>query len=124
MENNEPELEIGNEIFNDLIQYVLLEGVGAILTVCGIIIIMIASIKLIRSNAIPGAKLVFWSILLTILFSLISVAYIYVVEISDTLVLEASLSILLGLLFVGGAYGFLKMANFIVRLNDNTSHDS
>lgn len=100
--------------FNELVRYVLLEGVAALFTVIGLVIVVSASIKLFRGKNIPGAKLIFYSMIFHFLGALISV-YPYLLDIEENEFIEAAINIALGVAFVAGAYGLWRLAKYVVK---------
>ena len=54
------------------------------------IFIIFSSIKLLRGNNIPGAKLIFYSIIFTFIGTVISVFYALVLNIEENIIIEAA----------------------------------
>ena len=117
------ELEVyGNmDIFDGLFEYLLLEGVGVLFTVAALIIIIVSSIKLVKGNNVPGAKLIIASVILTIVFTLISVSYAVVLDIDENTTIDAIINIVLGILFFIGSIGFLHLSRFAVNVSANNA---
>ena len=102
-------------------QIALLEGIGALFTIIAFILILIASIKLFRRNNIPGAKLIFYSIICTIIVAVISVSYTSIFDIEENYVVEALLNIFLAILFFIGSYGFWSLVKYSVSKSANNT---
>ncbi len=100
--------------FNELVRYVLLEGIGALFTIIGLIIIVSASIKLYRSKNVPGAKLIFYAMIFHFLGAAMFV-YPYVLDIDENEFIEAAINIALGVAFVAGSFGFWRLAKYVVN---------
>ncbi len=100
--------------FNELVRYVLLEGIGALFTIIGLIIIVLATIKLYRGKSVPGVKLIFYSMIFHFLGALMSV-YPYVLDIDENEFIEAAINIVLGVAFVAGSVGFWRLAKYVVN---------
>ena len=112
--------EYGNiNIFEGLYEYLILEGIGVLFTLAAFIIILVASIKLIKGNNVPGAKLIISSIITTLIFALISASYAILLDIEESTTFEAILNIILGIVFFVGALGFLQLSKFAVNINAN-----
>lgn len=107
------------DIFGDLFEYLILEGIGVLFTLAAFIIIIISSIKLIRGNSVPGARLIIVSIIFTLIFALISASYAIVLDIKESTTIEAIMNIVLGILFFVGAIGFLHLSKFAVSASAN-----
>ena len=103
--------------------YTLLEIIGSIFTILAFILIFMSSIKLFRSHHIPGTKLIFYSIIFTLVGTVISLGYMLLAEGEENYILEAAISLLVGIAFFIGSYGFWNLSKFIVNANKsfNTS---
>ncbi len=100
--------------FNELVGYVLLEGLGALFTIIGLIIVVSASIKLYRRKDIPGAKLIFFSLIFHFIGAFMSV-YPYLLDIDENEFIEAAINIALGVAFVAGSVGFWRLAKYAIN---------
>ena len=111
------ELQAMNEIniFEGIFDYLFLEGIGMLFTIAAIILIIVSSIKLLRSVKIPGSKLIFSSIILTILGAIISVLIEYYAVSENIYLYDATINMFLGGVFFMGSYGFLRVCNFITN---------
>ena len=106
-------------VFSELFRYLLLEGIGAIFTIVAFIFIIFSSIKLLRGNNIPGAKLIFYSIIFTFIGTVISVFYALVLNIEENIIIEAIINIFLGVMFLMGSYGFWCLVKFTIKQSAN-----
>lgn len=102
------------ETFGGILNYVLLQGVGAVFTLVAAVLIVAASIKLIRGKGIPGARLIFGSMVLTFVGSLGSVFYAPALGIEEDYLVDGAIDIFLGAVFFFGAYGFWRLAGHSV----------
>lgn len=105
------------DLFFVVFNYTSLEIIGGIFTVLAFIFIIMSSIKLFRSHHIPGAKLIFYSIICTIIGTVISLGYMLVAEGEDSYVFEAVISLVIGIAFFIGSYGFWNLSKFIANEN-------
>lgn len=102
------------ETFSGIFHYVLLQGVGAVLTLVAAVLIVAASIKLIRGKDIPGARLIFLSLILTFVGALASVFYAPALGIEEDYLVDGTIDIFLGAVFFSGAYGFWRLAGYSI----------
>ena len=98
-----------------LLSIVLLEGVGILITVSAFMLILVASIKLIRGTNLPGTRLIFYSIIGSILGALLSASQIVLFGDDGNYILESVISIILSVIFFVGAYGFLSLARYLAN---------
>lgn len=105
------------DVYGDVLDTFLLDGIDLLITLLAFILIVIASIKLVRGHKIPGARLIVSSIMLTVIITTISISYSLIFNIEENMTFEASLSIFSSLLFFTAAWGFLKLANFVRKNN-------
>ena len=106
-----------SELFFMVFNYTLLEIIGSIFTIMAFILIFISIIKLFRSHNIPGTKLMFYSIIFTLVSTVISLGYIMLSDSEEIYLLDATLSLLVGIAFFVGAIGFWNLSKFITKSN-------
>ena len=111
------EIGIGNdgEVFGGILYVMLLEGIGVIITIIAFVVILITSIKLFRGNNIPGSKLIFYSIIGTLVGAVLSATQDLIFYDEGNYIFAAMVNIFLAVLFLVGAYGFLSLAKYTVN---------
>jgi hypothetical protein len=115
------ELDTGSntDVFGELFHWLLLEGIGVLFTLAAFAFIVLASIKLLRGDDIPGARAIFWAMVVTFAGALMSAIYTHVLDVEENIYIEASFSIVLGAAFLGGALGFWRLAKYVASMGAN-----
>jgi len=109
------------DVFGAILYVMLLEGIGVIITVIAFVLILITSIKLFRGNNIPGSKLIFYSIIGTLVGTVLSATQDLIFHDEGNYIFSALVNICLAVLFLVGAYGFLSLAKYTVNNNANNA---
>ena len=102
-------------IFEGMLEYLLLEGIGLIFIIIAFVLIIASSIKLIRKSNIPGSRLIFISIILTIIGTVLSAIIEYYFIDENIYIYDAALNMYLGAAFFLGSYGFFKVCNHVTN---------
>lgn len=90
----------------------LLEGIGAMLGLTAFIYILVASIRLVRTDAVPGARLMLGAIVFTLAGALLSGVYPYAIE--ENALVDAAISLVSGAALFAGSFGFWRLARHVI----------
>lgn len=103
-----------------ILSVALVNFLEALIIVIALIYVLMASIKLVMAKNIPGSKLIFGTVIFTIFGAIASAGYRYFVE-EDSVLIEASIDLVLGIAFFNGALGFWRISKFAISTSANTS---
>jgi len=109
--------EIG--IFEGIMDFLFLEGIGLLFTLAALVLIIVSSIKLISKSKAPGSKLIFSSVILTIIGTILSILMDYYFIEESSYIYTALINIYLAVVFFIGSLGFLRVCNHVIKVSAN-----
>ena len=113
------------EVYDSIFQLVLLEAIPGLLSIIAYVLLLVAATKLVRHGNIPGARAILISLVVSLVLTFIYVFYAFLFELESSYYFDAIIDILLGIIFLFGAYGFIVLVKFVISKSDtNMNSDS
>lgn len=102
-------------VFNDVLGLLILESIGILITLLALGLILGTSFRLLRSNNIPGAKYIFYSIIGSFFGALLSGSQYLIYGDEENYIFDAIVGVYLAVAFLGGAYGFWRLGKHVIH---------
>ena len=102
----------------------IFEGIGLLIMIFAFVLLLIASIRLLRANNIPGSRLIFLAIIGTFIGAFLPIIEIFFIVDEDSYIFEGLVNIFLALMFLVGAYGFWCLAKYSISNSANKALSS
>lgn len=113
------EVNGGEEVFESALSSILIDSIGDVMGVIALFVIIVAGVRLFRATNAPGAKYIYYSIVLTVIGFIIPLLAYSIYGEDGYWVFDVALNIYAGLVSIIGAYGFWLLTSYVIEINAN-----